>query len=103
MLTSTRLCSSRVAYRVGPSMRRLVAMGSLLSILSSATCVWAATFTPIVESFVTPVPGLPGVTFGLFPTPPSYVGRAIDARADSAHHQRPGLRTAFRVDALVAA
>src|SRR5262245_13500361 len=77
MLTSTRLWSSRVAYRVGPSMRRLVAMGSLLSILSSATCVWAATFTPIVESFVTPVPGLPGVTFGVFPTPPSFDGQRV--------------------------
>src|SRR5262245_34014540 len=45
MLTSTRPWLSRLAYRVGPSMRRLVAMGPLVSIVSWATSGWGATFT----------------------------------------------------------
>jgi len=77
MLKPTRPWLSRLVCRIGPSISRLVATGFLMWIASPATPVSGATFTPIVESFVTPVPGSPAVTFGVFPTPPSFDGQRV--------------------------
>src|SRR5215471_10902463 len=57
--------------------RRLLVLASVIGLASPGMSAGTATFTPIVVSFVTPVPGLPGVTFGVYPTPPAFDGQRV--------------------------
>jgi len=57
--------------------RRLLVLASVIGLASPGISTGTATFTPIVVSFVTPVPGLPGVTFGVYPTPPAFDGQRV--------------------------
>src|SRR5215813_11166194 len=66
------------ALRFGLSALPLTTIGVVLaSTLTTGGVGAAATFTPIAVSFVTPVPGAPGVTFGIYPTPPAFDGQRV--------------------------
>ena len=56
---------------------RLLVLASLSGIASPGIAAAGASFTPIVVSFVTPVPGLPGIIFGVYPAPPAFDGQRV--------------------------
>jgi hypothetical protein len=58
-------------------LRRFAPIAGLLWILLAADGCAAATFVRIVESFVTPVPGQPGVTFLVIPSSPGFDGQKV--------------------------